>query len=295
MALSKEASAIIEMWRSQQMQNDSMSELQVGQKAADYNIPQPKADKAESMPVQAENAGTTMYVRVANLNVRKGIGKNYSKIGALKAGDAVNVLETAANGWCRISFRSGYGWVCGKYLSDKAAVSKGKVVAHKPAGSANNSAKKGASGNAADAVKFAENMINSTKYYEVRRKSNGKISKMTKCQAFVADATSKAMGFRASQETAALAANAWEISNEMSNIPVGAAVYFYSSTPNGKKCGHVGIHVGNDQIIHVGGAKKDGKTAVGKQSLSKINSNGIHTFRSWGWNGGVKLKQPDDQ
>lgn len=286
MALSNESNAIIEMLRARQ--NQAAESLQADAKGSDYAAS--KADAAQ--PVQAQNSGTTMYVNVKRLNVRRGSGKNYPLMGSLSSGKPVKVLETAANGWCKISFMSGEGWVCGKFLTDKAGSAQKQggqaAAAHKPAGSADNSAAKGASGLAADAVKFAESMIGSRKYVETRKKKDGSTYKMTKCQRFVADAASKAIGFLATRETAAIAANAWEISNDMSNIPVGAAVYFYSSTPNGKKCGHVGIHVGNNQIVHVAGAVK-------KQSLSQINSNGVHTFRSWGWNGGVKLKQPDEQ
>ena len=67
-----------------------------------------------------QNASKMMYVAVNRLNVRKGAGRKYRRLGALSHGKAVNVLEKKANGWCKISFGTDIGWVSGKYLTDKS-------------------------------------------------------------------------------------------------------------------------------------------------------------------------------
>lgn len=45
------------------------------------------------------------------------------------------------------------------------------------------------------------------------------------------------------------AGNSFSVSNDFSKIPVGAAVYCDSSTPLGKKYGHVGIYIGNGIVV----------------------------------------------
>lgn len=93
------------------------------------------------------------------------------------------------------------------------------------------------------------------------------------CQAFVADAYSKGGGMtRVYTGTAANARRLYQISTSKSNIPVGAAVYFKGSG----SAGHVGLYIGNGQIVH----------AYPTIIISNLNS--IPGFLGWGWNGGVK-------
>lgn len=106
------------------------------------------------------------------------------------------------------------------------------------------------------------------------------------CQAYVADVTSKATGQRMSAPSAQDAWRNWGISTDYSNIPIAAAVYFTS--PCASECGHVGVHVGNGMIQHQLSKRV-------KESLADVTKNHNYKFRAWGWNGGVKLKQPDEE
>ena len=59
------------------------------------------------------------HVSVKSANVRNGPSTDYNKIETLKKGDAVIVLETNLNGWCRIETPSGaIGYISKKLLSD---------------------------------------------------------------------------------------------------------------------------------------------------------------------------------
>ena len=49
------------------------------------------------------------------LNVRSGRGTNYSKIGAVRGGSKVIIVETK-NGWHKIKYGNGYGYVSAKYV-----------------------------------------------------------------------------------------------------------------------------------------------------------------------------------
>ena len=49
------------------------------------------------------------------LNVRSGRGTNYSKIGAVRGGSTVTIVETK-NGWHKIKYGNGYGYVSAQYV-----------------------------------------------------------------------------------------------------------------------------------------------------------------------------------
>lgn len=51
----------------------------------------------------------------SNLNVRKGAGTKYSKIGSLKKGTIVNVFSIS-NGWAKIEFKNSVGYCSAQYL-----------------------------------------------------------------------------------------------------------------------------------------------------------------------------------
>lgn len=63
---------------------------------------------------------TDAYVTATSLNVRKGAGTAYGKLGVLKKGDAVQVLSVSG-GWAKIAYGNAAGYVSAGYLSyDKA-------------------------------------------------------------------------------------------------------------------------------------------------------------------------------
>ena len=109
MALSKEANAYLKQIRSEV----SAREEKTGQ---DYSLRDDEKTKDQENNV----AGQTMYVAVSSLNVRKGAGRRCQRVGSLPEGKAVNVLEKSANGWYKINFGTGVGWVKGKFLTDKS-------------------------------------------------------------------------------------------------------------------------------------------------------------------------------
>ena len=54
----------------------------------------------------------------STLNVRKGAGTSFDKIGSLNNGDSITIVATCANGWYKIKFGTGYGYVSGSYVSN---------------------------------------------------------------------------------------------------------------------------------------------------------------------------------
>lgn len=111
------------------------------------------------------------------------------------------------------------------------------------------------------------------------RKKVGTAAYSGRCQAFVADAYAYGAGMtRRSASTANAARNLWRVSTSRGNIPVGAAVYFDS--PTAPAAGHVGLYIGNNQLIH----------AFGKVKIMSVDAviGAGYAYQGWGWNGGVR-------
>lgn len=98
------------------------------------------------------------------------------------------------------------------------------------------------------------------------------------CQAWVADVYQAVTGSRGSAHCALCAADMWAVSNDFSQIPVGATVYGYSSS----KYGHVGIYIGNGMVAH----------NIGEIKIQSLES-WIETYKgfSWGWENNKTLIQ----
>ena len=65
----------------------------------------------------AEAEQTVQYARVtaSALNVRTGPSTSYAKLGQLLSGTYVDPLESQ-NGWYKIGYNGGYGWICADYV-----------------------------------------------------------------------------------------------------------------------------------------------------------------------------------
>lgn len=81
---------------------------------------------------KTQTSTKTGTVTVYALNIRKGPGQSYSRIGGLLEGQKVTVTSTTTNGWYKIKTSSGtIGYVSGKYLkvsTDSTNTNKGTYV-----------------------------------------------------------------------------------------------------------------------------------------------------------------------
>ena len=78
------------------------------------------------------------------------------------------------------------------------------------------------------------------------------------------------------------------VSTSKDNIPVGADVFFDGGgrwCSRQHWCGHVGIYIGNNQIVH---AYHD---SVHRESLTTVMNWSNYTYRGWGYHGGVTVVQ----
>jgi len=189
-----------------------------------------------------------------------------------QTGEMSDELIHAIGAWQKTVFTAEKD-IDGKFAGGSA----GKAGLVVPKKSANSSAgSSGGTGKAEEAITFAKNKKGSLNYYNADKK-------MTYCQGFVADCALAAVKPRHSKNSAKDAQEAWKVSTSLSDIPRGAAVYFNSTTTNGAKYGHVGLHIGDNKICHV-------TKAVVEETLSHITrADSKFSFNSWGWNGGIEL------
>ena len=68
----------------------------------------------------------TCTVTCGALNVRNGAGTNYARIGGLTHGKTVQVYEYT-DGWLRIGYGTGYGWIASKYTDYKEPLPDGAI------------------------------------------------------------------------------------------------------------------------------------------------------------------------
>ena len=115
-------------------------------------------------------------VTTSSLNVRANASTNSSKIGSLKKGEIVEIENISSNGWYKIKYKKGYGYVSGKYIevlndssNDATVIKKGKIntnTLNVRSGSSASSSKIGtlSKGTIVDIVKIEKNGWYKIKY-----------------------------------------------------------------------------------------------------------------------------------
>lgn len=79
------------------------------------------SSNSNSNTSQATTVTHTGVVNANSLNVRREGKVSSSKIGALSRGTKVNIVDKLSNGWYKIKFNNGYGYISGDYISNVAS------------------------------------------------------------------------------------------------------------------------------------------------------------------------------
>jgi cell wall-associated NlpC family hydrolase len=107
------------------------------------------------------------------------------------------------------------------------------------------------------------------------------------CLSFVADCFADLGAARDSACCAYTYGSSHITSTSMSNIPLGADVFFTGSGSTcsrcGNRCGHIGIYVGDGYMIHAMSGK------VRLDLVTTIDSYSSLAFRGWGYHGNVTI------
>lgn len=77
------------------------------------------SSSSNTSAISISDVNMTGYVSTLegdNLNVRKGCNTTYSIIGSLANNSKIDIVGRASNGWLKIKYKSGYGYVNGKYV-----------------------------------------------------------------------------------------------------------------------------------------------------------------------------------
>lgn len=110
---------------------NSQSTLEQGfSVTADAPAQQPAQPQQPQQPTTTDepgytNTGDTVYA-LEKLNVRKSASTSGEKLGALKKDDKTKRISVGANGWDKIEFNGGTGYVMSKYLTTKSPEDRAK-------------------------------------------------------------------------------------------------------------------------------------------------------------------------
>ena len=176
---------------------------------------------------------STMYVTPdVGLNVRKGAGTNYSVVTTLSKGTAVTVHSTS-NGWSKITANGIEGYVSSQYLSST-----------KPStGSSNSSSSSSSTSSSVNAVlNLAAKQLGKPYVWGAQGPSS------FDCSGLTYYVYKNAAGITLPRVSSDQSRYGTTVSK--SNLKAGDLVFFDTSGPNNGAVSHVGIYVGNGQMIH---------------------------------------------
>ncbi|MCR1824876.1 C40 family peptidase [Terrisporobacter muris] len=181
----------------------------------------------------------TMYVTPdVGLNVRKGPGTSYSKITKLSKGTAVTVHSTS-NGWSKITANGVEGYVSSEYLSSK-----------KPStGSSDSSNSSGSTSSSVNAVlNLAAKQLGKPYVWGAQGPSS------FDCSGLTYYVYKNAAGVTLPRVSSDQSRYGTTVSK--SNLKAGDLVFFDTSGSNNGAVSHVGIYVGNGEMIHASSSKE---------------------------------------
>ncbi|MEG2291092.1 MAG: SH3 domain-containing protein, partial [Clostridium sp.] len=102
--------------------------------SADYiKVNSSTTNKPESKPEAAVKTGT---VNASSLNVRSGASTKNSVIGSLGRNAKVEIVSTS-NGWHKIKYKNGYGFVSADYIKTSSSSNNNKPSASNKTGKVN--------------------------------------------------------------------------------------------------------------------------------------------------------------
>ena len=201
----------------------------------------------EYLKEESASTATTMYVTAdSGLNVRKGPGTSYSKVGTLAKGTKVPVYSTS-NGWSKISANGINGYVSNSYLTSTNPSTSTPSIPDAPSSSS------------VDAVlSLANQLLGKSYVYGAEGPSS------FDCSGFTYYVYKQAAGITLPRVSASQSSYGTTVSK--SNLKAGDLVFFDTTGSNNGEVSHVGIYVGNGNMIHASSSK-------GKVITSSIETN----------------------
>lgn len=183
------------------------------------------------------------YVKSSDgLNVRKGPSVSYSKITNLPNGTKVTVKSTS-NGWSKITSGSITGYVNSSYLTSK----KPSTTTSSNSSSSSTNSSTSTSNSASKVISYAKKLLGKP-YVWGAQGPNG-----FDCSGFTYYVYKNSVGVTLNRTSADQSKNGSYVSK--SSLRAGDLVFFDTSGPNNGAISHVGIYIGNGQMIHSSSSK----------------------------------------
>ena len=186
-----------------------------------------------------ETTGTTKYVNTTSgLNVRSGAGTSYSKLGKLEYKEKVTVLSTS-NGWSKINYNGKTGYVDSSYLQSTVPGSDGN--------NANNN-NNTVSTKANEVIAYAKTLLGKPYVWGAQGPNS------FDCSGFTYYVFKNKAGIVLPRTSSAQSKYGTYVSK--SNLKAGDLVFFDTNGANDGNVSHVGMYIGNGQMIHASYGQK---------------------------------------
>ncbi|HBI93568.1 MAG TPA: hypothetical protein DDY58_14745, partial [Terrisporobacter glycolicus] len=190
---------------------------------------------------------TTKYVdSKPGLNVRRGAGTSYSVITTLNHGTKVTVKSTS-NGWSKVTSGSVTGYVSSTYLSR-----------NKPSSGGSSDSNTSTSTSASKVISYAKKLLGKPYVWGAQGPSG------FDCSGFTYYVFKNAAGITLPRTSSLQSHYGTYVSR--SNLKAGDLVFFDTVGSNNGGVTHVGIYIGNGQLIHA--ASGQGKVVINDMNSS---------------------------
>ena len=186
----------------------------------------------------SETTQTTKYVNTtAGLNVRTGPSTSYAKIVTLSYGQSVNVLSTS-NGWSKINYNGSTGYVSSQYLQSTKPSSS----------SSSNSGSTSVSSSASSVIAYAKTLLGKPYVWGAQGPNS------FDCSGFTYYVFKNKAGIVLPRTSSAQSKYGTSVS--WSNLKAGDLMFFDTNGANNGQVSHVGLYIGNGQMIHASSSQR---------------------------------------
>ena len=187
------------------------------------------------------NSSTTTTVKYVNatsgLNVRSGAGTSYSKIGSLDYKEKVTVLSTS-NGWAKINYKGQAGYVSSSYLQSTVP----------SASTSNSGSNNSVSASASSVIAYAKTLLGKPYVWGAQGPNS------FDCSGFTYYVFKNKAGIILPRTSSAQSKYGTYVSRN--NLRAGDLVFFDTNGANNGQVSHVGLYIGNGQMIHASYSQK---------------------------------------
>ena len=186
----------------------------------------------------SETSQTVKYVNTTSgLNMRTGPATSYAKITTIAYGQSVNVLSTS-NGWSKLNYSGSTGYVSSQYLQSKKPSSS----------SSSNSGSTSVSSSASSVIAYAKTLLGKPYVWGAQGPNS------FDCSGFTYYVFKNKAGIVLPRTSSAQSKYGTSVS--WSNLRAGDLMFFDTNGANNGQVSHVGLYIGNGQMIHASSSQR---------------------------------------